>query len=365
MSSVTQQQVEAALQQYVDPYLNKNIVAGDMVKSIAVEGGKVSVEVELGYPAASVKESMQDAIAEKITAIAGVEQVEVALGWKIIPYQVQNNLSNMDNVKNIIAVASGKGGVGKSTTAVNLALALVKEGARVGILDADIYGPSQQMMLGVDEDAQPETIEQKFFVPVPAQGLQTMSMGYLVTEKTPLVWRGPMTSSALQQMLNQTRWDDLDYLIIDLPPGTGDIQLTLSQQVPVAGSVIVTTPQDIALIDAKKGVEMFNRVGVPVLGVVENMAVHVCSNCGHKEHIFGDSGGQRFAKEYGVEVLGSLPLAMEIREQTDNGNPSVVADPDGDIAKTYGEIARKMAAELVAQNNTVVNVFPQISINDD
>ncbi|MFT3930309.1 MAG: iron-sulfur cluster carrier protein ApbC [Spongiibacteraceae bacterium] len=270
-------------------------------------------------------------------------------------------LPNMQNVKHIIAVASGKGGVGKSTTAVNLALALQAEGKRVGLLDADIYGPSLPLMLGVPEE-RPAQRGSQLLEPVIAHGLQSMSIGYLLTENTPVVWRGPMASGALLQLLNQTAWEDLDYLVIDLPPGTGDIQLTLAQKVPLTGAVIVTTPQDIALLDAKKGVEMFQKVDVPVLGVVENMAVHICTNCGHTDHLFGEGGGERMAQEYGVQLLGSLPLARSIREQVDHGNPTVAAEPDGAVTKIYREIARKVIAQ-VAQLQP--NEFPKIVIKND
>ena len=275
----------------------------------------------------------------------------------------QRSPSGLETVKSIIAVASGKGGVGKSTTSVNLALSLAQEGASVGLLDADIYGPSQQLMLGIEDGRRPMQAGQ-MLIPIEAYGVKTMSMGYLVTEKTPMVWRGPMASGALQQMLTQTQWGDLDYLIIDMPPGTGDIQLTLSQQVPVAGAVIVTTPQDIALLDAQKGIEMFRKVEVPVLGVIENMAIHICSECGHKEHIFGEGGGDRIAADYGVPMLGALPLSLSIREQADNGKPTVVAEPESEIAGLYRDIARKMVAQLSVDKNKVADA-PTISIKND
>ncbi len=267
----------------------------------------------------------------------------------------------MNQIRHIIAVASGKGGVGKSTTAVNIALALKGLGAEVGLLDADIYGPSQQIMLGIPESRQPEQQDGKFLLPIEAYGLKTMSMGYLVNERTPMVWRGPMAGGALQQMLEQTLWGELDYLVIDLPPGTGDVQLTLSQKAKVSGAVIVTTPQDIALLDARKGIEMFAKVGIPVLGIVENMAVHVCSECGHREHIFGAEGGERIAGEYGVDLLGSLPLALSIREQTDSGQPTVVAAPDSPEAVTYVEIAQKIQAGLGGESPA----GPEIIISND
>lgn len=269
-------------------------------------------------------------------------------------------------VKNIIAVASGKGGVGKSTTAVNLALALAAEGTRVGILDADIYGPSQPQMLGVGQ-RRPEVVSdqgQQQMLPINAYGIQSISMGYLVTEDTPMLWRGPMATGALQQLLMQTRWDNLDYLIIDMPPGTGDIQITLAQKVPVTGAVIVTTPQDIALLDAKKGIEMFRKVNVPILGVIENMAIHICSNCGHEEHVFGEGGGERIARDYQTELLGSLPLDLSIRADADRGKPSVAADPESAISQKYRAIARKLVAN-VQQHKLVNQTLPDIEISDD
>jgi len=271
----------------------------------------------------------------------------------------------MNEIKHIIAIASGKGGVGKSTTAVNLALALQARGAAVGLLDADIYGPSQQLMLGVADDVRPEQQGGQFLLPVKAHGLKTMSMGYLVTERTPMVWRGPMAGGALAQMLEQTLWGALDYLVIDMPPGTGDVQLTLSQKASVSGAVIVTTPQDIALLDAQKGIEMFRKVDVPILGIVENMAIHICSECGHREHIFGEEGGQRIAREYGVPLLASLPLQRSIREQTDGGNPTVVAEPESAVTRLYLEMADNIAAALSAQGGDPVRQFPDIKISDD
>jgi ATP-binding protein involved in chromosome partitioning len=272
----------------------------------------------------------------------------------------------MNSIKHIIAVASGKGGVGKSTTAVNLALALHNSGNKVGLLDADIYGPSQQLMLGVADDVKPGQKDGQYLLPIEAYGLKTMSMGYLVNDKTPMVWRGPMAGGALAQMLEQTLWGELDYLVIDMPPGTGDIQLTLSQKAKVAGAVIVTTPQDIALLDAQKGIEMFSKVDVPILGIVENMAVHICSECGHAEHIFGDRGGERIAQDYGVPLLGSLPLLLSIREQTDAGTPAVVAEPESEVTAIYSAIAAGVIAALAtADSGGGVRKFPEISISDD
>ena len=346
MSELTQAQVEQAIAGYQDVYLETDYVAAKAVKAININDASINVDLELGYPAAGVKTKIQQAITEQLSSVAGGRSITVNVGWKIAANAAQKDVENLTTVKNVIAVASGKGGVGKSTTAVNLALALVAEGASVGILDADIYGPSQSIMLGIAPGTRPEVKGEQFWMPVKALGLQSMSMGYLVDENTAMVWRGPMAGSALQQMVNQTMWHDLDYLIVDMPPGTGDVQLTLSQKVPVAGALIVTTPQDIALLDARKGIEMFRKVEIPVLGVVENMSVHVCSECGHVEHLFGAGGGEEIAAQYDTKLLASLPLNLSIREQADNGLPTVAADPDGDIAAIYRDLARKLAAEL-------------------
>jgi ATP-binding protein involved in chromosome partitioning len=295
--------------------------------------------------------------------VDGVASAEVAVDWKVVAHSVQKSLTPIDNVKNIIAVASGKGGVGKSTTAVNLALALAEEGAKVGVLDADIYGPSQPRMLGVS--GQPESKDGKTLEPMQNHGLQAMSIGFLVDEETPMIWRGPMVTQALEQLLNDTNWDDLDYLVIDLPPGTGDTQLTLAQKVPVSGAVIVTTPQDIALLDARKGFKMFEKVEVPILGIVENMSTHICSQCGHEEHIFGEGGGSRMAEQYGVEFLGGLPLDIRIRMETDSGEPTVIAEPDSRISQIYREIARKTAAKLSLQAKSYAAKFPNIVIQNN
>lgn len=334
-------------------------------QSIVVKGSAASVSITLGFPFASIREQLQQQLSDSIAALAGIDSAVVSADWQIDTHSKQNQTAWSQQVKNIIAVASGKGGVGKSTTAVNLALALVKEGAKVGLLDADIYGPSQQLMLGIPEGQSPERHGQQYLLPVEAHGVQSMSMGYLVTESTPMVWRGPMVSGALQQLLNQTSWNNLDYLIIDMPPGTGDIQLTLSQQVPVAGAVIVTTPQDIALLDAKKGIEMFSKVNIPILGIVENMSVHICSNCGQEDHLFGHGGGLSTANDYDVSLLGSLPLQRSIREQVDSGMPTVVAEPEGEIAKRYAAIARNTTAQLVAAALKSDTSFPNISVSDD
>jgi ATP-binding protein involved in chromosome partitioning len=293
--------------------------------------------------------------------VAGVGNVSVNVSFKIASHSVQRGVQLLPNVKNIVAVASGKGGVGKSTTAVNLALALAAEGASVGLLDADIYGPSQPMMMGIE--GRPESPDGKTMQPMENYGVQVMSIGFLVEADNPMIWRGPMATQALEQLLRQTNWGDLDYLIVDMPPGTGDIQLTLSQRVPLTGAVIVTTPQDIALIDARRGIKMFEKVGVPILGIVENMAVHVCSNCGHVEHIFGADGGKKMAAEFGMDYLGALPLALSIREQADSGRPTVVSEPDGETAGLYKAIARQLAATIAQRSKDFSSKFPTISIS--
>ncbi len=347
-----------------DPYSGKSITDTANSLDVSVDQGSIKVAAVWPYPIGNFGEGLKSLLKSNLELEFEGFSVEIDLAWKVDAQSIGNNKAALDGVKNIIAVASGKGGVGKSTTTVNLALALASEGARVGILDADIYGPSQGMMLGVDPETRPETIDNQWFKPVMAQGLQTMSMAYLVTEKTPMVWRGPMVSGALQQLIRQTKWDNLDYLMVDMPPGTGDIQLTFSQQVPATGSVIVTTPQDIALLDAKKGIEMFSKVSIPVIGVIENMAVHVCSNCGHEEHIFGEAGGNRIAEEYGTELLGSMPLDLDIRLQCDEGKPVVISDPEGSIAQKYKNAALKMAALTACQSNLDA-VMPEIVVSDD
>lgn len=362
MSDALRTQVEAALQGFQDPYLNTDLVTAGAVKSISIDGAAVSVELFLTYPSEYLKNGICQMLQVAIENIDGVESANVTLEWEVSSNKAHDNLANIANVKNIIAVASGKGGVGKSTTSVNLALSLAADGARVGILDADIYGPSLGMMLGVPEGQRPETVDDKFWKPIVASGVQSMSMAYLVTENTPMVWRGPMVSGALQQLITQTLWDDLDYLVIDMPPGTGDIQLTLSQKIPVSASVVVTTPQDIALLDAKKGIEMFRKVNIPVLGVIENMSMHICGNCGHAEHIFGEGGADKIAEEFNTELLGSLPLSKYIREQADAGKPVVADDPDSEVAMMYRHAARTMAAKLSQLGSQAV---PEIQISMD
>lgn len=354
--------IEEAIKGYHDPYLNMDLFTAGAVKRIEVKGDKAEVDIELAYPSEHLKNGIAQMLQFAIENIEGINDSQVNVSWQVASHKAHENLANIKNVKNIIAVASGKGGVGKSTTSVNLALALAADGARVGLLDADIYGPSVGMLLGVKEGTRPETEQEKFFKPVTACGIQSMSMAYLVNENTPMVWRGPMVSGALQQLITQTLWDDLDYLVIDMPPGTGDIQLTLSQKIPVSASVVVTTPQDIALLDAKKGIEMFRKVNIPVLGVVENMSMHICGNCGHAEHIFGEGGGDKIAEEFNTQLLGSLPLSKYIREQSDSGLPVVADDPDSEVSAMYRTVARNMAAALSQLTNEVV---PEIQISDD
>ena len=357
----TPDQLLQALQTVIDPNTGKDFVSTKALKNLQVTGGEVSFDVELGYPAKSQFPALRSALVAAAKTVAGVDNVSATLSSKVVAHAAQRGVNLMPGVKNVIAVASGKGGVGKSTTAVNLALALAAEGASVGLLDADIYGPSQPMMTGTS--GKPETLDGKTMEPKIGHGLQVNSIGFLVGEDQAMVWRGPMASQALEQLITQTNWKDLDYLIVDMPPGTGDIQLTLCQKVPLTGAVIVTTPQDIALIDARKGIKMFEKVGVPILGIVENMAVHVCSACGHLEHIFGVDGGQKMAAEYKMDYLGALPLSMAIRLQADSGKPTVVAEPDSDAARLYGDIARKLAIKVAQKAKDFSSKFPTITIS--
>ncbi|HIB84600.1 MAG TPA: iron-sulfur cluster carrier protein ApbC [Chromatiaceae bacterium] len=363
MADISKEQIESALKEFIDPHLEQDLVSTKCVKDITIDGDKVSVKVVVGYPSDTYKAKLASALQERVEGVDGVASADVDVSWKIAAHAVQKTLKPIDNVKNIIAVASGKGGVGKSTTSVNLALALSAEGAKVGILDADIYGPSQPRMLGVS--GQPESKDGKTLEPMVNYDLQCMSIGFLVDEETPMIWRGPMVTQALEQLLGDTNWDDLDYLIIDLPPGTGDTQLTLAQKVPVSGAVIVTTPQDIALLDARKGLKMFQKVEVPVLGIVENMSTHICTECGHEEHIFGQGGGMSMSEQYDVDFLGALPLDMQIRVETDEGKPTVVADPDGRIAEIYREIARRTTAKLSLHAKNYAQKFPSIVIQNN
>ena len=360
--SISELQVQTALKAVVDPNTGKDFVTAREAKNIRISGADVSLDIELGYPAKSQFDAIRNSVIAALKGLPGIGNISVNVHSKIVSHTVQRGVKLVPGVKNIIAIASGKGGVGKSTTAVNLALALVDEGASVAVLDADIYGPSQPQMLGISE--RPESLDGKALEPLHAHGLQAMSIGFLIDPETPMVWRGPMVTQALQQLLMETRWQDVDYLVIDLPPGTGDIQLTLAQQVPVTGAVIVTTPQDIALLDARKGLKMFEKVGIPILGIVENMSTHICSNCGHEEHIFGAGGGDRMAHDYEVELLGSLPLDIKIREQVDGGQPTVVADPGGRIAGIYRDIARRIAVKVAERAKDMTAKFPNIVIQN-
>jgi ATP-binding protein involved in chromosome partitioning len=361
--SITVEAVKAALAAVIDPNTGRDLVSGKSARNIRVDGDDIAFDVELGYPAKSQIDPIRRAAIAAVRAVPGAGNVSANVHSKIVAHTAQRGVKLLANVKNIIAVASGKGGVGKSTTAVNLALALAAEGAQVGILDADIYGPSQPMMMGIT--GRPETSDGKTMEPMENHGLQVSSIGFMIDPDEPMVWRGPIVTQALQQLLEQTNWRDLDYLIVDMPPGTGDIQLTLSQKVPVTGAVIVTTPQDIALLDARKGLKMFEKVGIPILGIVENMSMHICSNCGHAEAIFGEGGGQKMCAEYGVDFLGALPLTMSIRQQTDSGMPTVVADPDGKVAAIYREIARKVAVKVAEKARDMSGKFPNIVIRND
>jgi ATP-binding protein involved in chromosome partitioning len=362
--TITEAQVQDRLKQIIDPTTGKDYVSSKEIKKIQVsEANDVAVEVVLGYPASSQLEAVRLQLEEALGSLPGVGKARVEVGFKIVSHAVQGGVPRVPGVRNIIAVASAKGGVGKSTVAVNLALALAAEGASVGILDADIYGPSQPMMLGL-QGQRPTSPDGKTLDPMVAHGVHAMSIGFLIDTEQPMVWRGPMVTQALEQLLRDTQWQDLDYLVVDMPPGTGDIQLTLAQKVPVTGAVIVTTPQDIALLDARKGLKMFEKVNVPILGIVENMSTHVCANCGHEEHIFGAGGAQKMANDYGVTVLGSLPLDIRIREQADSGKPTVAADPGSRAAQTYREIGRRVAVKIAEKAQDFSTAFPKIVIKN-
>ncbi len=362
--TIMEADVQSALKQLVDPNTKKDFVKGKSVKNIQISGSDVALDIQLGYPAKSVWGEIKALVEGHLRAsLPGVGKVTANVTSKVVPHAVQRGVKLVDGVKNIIAVASGKGGVGKSTTAVNLALALAAEGAKVGMLDADIYGPSQPTMLGIS--GRPVSKDGQSIEPMVGHGIQAMSIGFMIEgDDVPMVWRGPMVTQALDQLLRQTRWDGLDYLVIDLPPGTGDIQLTLAQKVPVTGAVIVTTPQDIALLDAKKGLKMFEKVDIKILGIVENMSTHICSKCGHEEHIFGAGGGEKMCADYGVEFLGGLPLDIHIREQADSGKPTVVADPDGPVARVYRQIARRIAVKVADMAQDHSAVFPKIVVQN-
>jgi len=360
--AITESDIQTSLKTLIDPNTGKDFITSKSAKNIQISGNNVSVDIVLGYPAISVMADIKSLVEQHLKAVDGVGDVKVNIGSRIAAHKAQQGVNLLPNVKNVIAVASGKGGVGKSTTSVNLALALAAEGATVGLLDADIYGPSQPQMLGIS--GRPDSTDGKSIEPMEAHGIQAMSIGFLVDTDTPMVWRGPMVTGALEQLLRDTKWRDLDYLVIDLPPGTGDIQLTLAQKIPVTGAIIVTTPQDIALLDARKGLKMFEKVGIPILGIVENMSTHICSNCGHEEHIFGSGGGAVMCKDYNVDLLGSLPLDIKIREQADSGKPTVIADPTSKIADIYKEIARKAAIKIANAGLDHSSKFPNIVIQN-
>jgi len=355
MTQISREQIEQNLKTILDPHTELDLVAGNSIKDIKIEDGKINIELSIGYPAKSWHQELINSVK------AVVENAEVSISADTVAHKVQEGIKPLKGVKNIIAIASGKGGVGKSTLTANFALALSAEGAKVGVLDADIYGPSQPRMLGIS--GRPSSNDGKTLQPLESYNLQVMSIGFLVDEESPMIWRGPMVTQALEQMLNNTDWNDLDYLIIDLPPGTGDTQLTLAQKVPVSGSLIVTTPQDIALLDARKAYKMFEKVDIPVLGVVENMSTHICSKCGHEEHIFGQDGGRKMAEQYELNFLGDVPLDLSIRENADSGQPSVVADPDSSVSQKYKAIARKAAAKLALRKKDYSDKFPNITIH--
>lgn len=359
----TAEQVEEKLKEFIDPYMESDLVSAHCVKNTQVEGSKAIVDIELGFPHKGYEQELSEKLTSLLTEIDGIDDAQINVTSKIVIHAVQKGVQPIQGVKNIVAVASGKGGVGKSTTTVNIALALAAEGARVAVLDADIYGPSMPRMLGIS--GKPESADGQSLEPMLNYGIQTMSIGFLVDDDTPMIWRGPMVTQALEQLFKDTRWKDVDYLVVDLPPGTGDVQLTLAQKIPVSGAVIVTTPQDIALLDARKGLKMFEKVNVPVLGVVENMSTHICSNCGHEERIFGEGGGQRMSEEENVALLGALPLDISIRQQADDGKPTVFAEPESRITELYTDIARKIGAKLALKARDYSNRFPKIVIKND
>jgi len=361
--SLNIENIQQCLATLIDPNTGKDFVSSKTIKNLQVLDGQITLDIELAYPAKTQWAAIQQQIETALKSLPGCNGTRVNVSSKIIAHKVQGNVKLLKGIKNVIAIGSGKGGVGKSTTAVNVALALVQEGAKVGILDADVYGPSQPKMLGI-EDRQPESLDGKSMQPLEAYGLKVMSIGFLVEADTPMIWRGPMVMQALQQLLNDTNWDDLDYLIVDLPPGTGDTQLTLAQKVPVTGAIVITTPQDVALLDARKGLKMFEKVDIPILGVIENMSVHICSNCGHAEHIFGAGGGEKMCADFGAELLGRLPLELAIREMADGGKPTVVGAPDSKAAEIYRTIARRIAVKVGERPRDMRDRFPNVVVEN-
>jgi ATP-binding protein involved in chromosome partitioning len=363
MSTQLEPLIRAAVESHVEPYMGLTLQQAGAIRGVRMHDGRAEIALELAFPAQRYAAELAQAVREKALSIGGVSAADVRVEWQVAPAAVLRNLKAIAGIRNIIAVASGKGGVGKSTTAANLALGLAHEGARVGLLDADIYGPSQPLMMGLSKE-RPESPDQRTMIAPTAYGVKVMSIGFLIDEEQPMVWRGPMVTQALVQLLETTRWGELDYLIVDMPPGTGDTQLTLSQRVPVSGAVIVSTPQDIALLDARKGLRMFQKVEIPVLGIVENMSTHICSKCGHEEHIFGAGGGRQMAAQYGVELLAQLPLDIRIREQTDRGEPTVVAEPDSALGRAYIDFARRTSAALAKRGLDAPPAFPTITVED-
>ncbi|MEM9386942.1 MAG: iron-sulfur cluster carrier protein ApbC [Pseudomonadota bacterium] len=362
MSDLSKSTIDTFLDQFADDFIDLRLDEAGAEISAELEESHLKVRLGVGFPVARHRYRLSAALEAALReAFEALDKVTIEVQSSVRSHAVQANLKPIDGIANVIAVASAKGGVGKSTTAANMALALASEGARTGLLDADIYGPSQPRMLGL-RGRQPTSPDGKHVDPLKAHGIVAMSIGFMVDEATPMVWRGPMVTQALNQLIAQTNWGELDYLIVDMPPGTGDTQLTLGQRVPLSGVVIVTTPQDIALLDARKGLKMFEKINVNVLGVVENMSTHICSKCGHEEHIFGNDGGRRMAEEDGVPFLGALPLDIRIREQADGGVPTVIAEPDGGLADDYRRIALRATSRLAAQKRDYSHRFPNIVV---
>ena len=358
--SITPERIKEAISGVVDENLQTDYVSAGWVKNIAIDGNAVSLTVELGYPAKSLHAFIRNRLLAALKEVGGIGDIRVDVTTNILTHAVQRGVRPLPGVRNIIAVSSGKGGVGKSTVTANLALALAAEGASVGILDADIYGPSQPTLMGISE--KPKSSDGQHFDPIEQYGLQLMSIGFMMDSVQPLAWRAPMITQALMQLLEQTKWRDLDYLLIDMPPGTGDIQMTLSQKAPLTGAVVVTTPQDVAVLDAKKGLMMFQKMNVDILGIVENMSSYVCTHCGQVEHIFGKDGGKLMSEAYGVDSLGDIPLNGAVREQTDNGKPVVVAEPDGLMSRIFREIAYRLAGKVALKPKDMTGMFPPVRV---